>query len=49
MCKYMIVYYRFHGSYENREYYYNPCFPLNYPNGDKCHDGTAAVSMNGYV
>ena len=31
--------------YDNRDYYYNPCYPLNYPDGQNCHDNTAAVSL----
>ena len=47
MCMYLCVLYvrRFHSSYQDRDYYYNPCYPLNYPDvGNKCNDNTAAVS-----
>jgi len=46
MCTYC-VYGRFSGSRDDRDYYYNPCYPLNYPanDNDACNDNTAAVSL----
>jgi len=35
---------RFKDTFSDRDYYYNPCYPLVLSDASDCKDGTAAVS-----